>query len=143
MAARHACLAIECLSRAVCPACLAILSASLYFAFDTLSGLPAKEAPKEAPKAEPAEVAEDSDSTEDPPEKEDQKEQKLTWPGPPPKTDRMDPRMQARPRRPLHHQETLQKLHALGGSGADEEKAKRMQAATAAADSGPRVDGEG
>ena len=36
---------------------------------------------------------EESDSSEDPPEKTS--EGPLTWPGPPPKTDRMDPRMQA------------------------------------------------
>ena len=44
-------------------------------------------------------------------------DQKLTWPGPPPNTERMDPRMQ----------ETLQKLQALQGGNAEEQKAKRMK----------------
>eukprot|EP00435_Cladocopium_sp_Y103_P017342 s3338_g4.t1 len=86
----------------------------------------APEAPKVSAEAAEAAAEVESDSTASEPAKaaspeKEQKEQKLSWPGPPPKTDRMDPRMQ----------ETLQKLQALGG---EEEKAKRLKAATAAAE---------
>eukprot|EP00913_Durusdinium_trenchii_P033425 g31293.t1 len=93
---------------------------------------PPKDKEKEEPPAPGTEApappqADDSESSEDPPPlpqtKEKDPEKLGPWPGPPPNTERMDPRML----------ETLKQLRALQG-GAEEQKAKRMKAATAAAE---------